>query len=641
MNTERNAMSNTLGFLLALFFIWFLLEYLVFNELLNLLPDHFFYGVIYFFNDIMEVSFIYRFIYFSLLLLFVFNTPSLQLGKNVDPKDKIYWWIYAFLFSVIFFIGYIPGVDFYNLYVYPLFFFANIFFTAKAVSLVRQKFSEDTIFGLSSEITDFSIKLETSTGAPLWIKSPQRGTYINGNPGSGKSASIIKPILYYCAYHGRAGFVYDFEGDPREKEAPVLSKVCYTGIVNGKNELGDKHKVKFAFLNFTDLTRTVRCNPFSPKYLKSRLDVNSICDILMKNLEPTWREKKDFWASNAIAYITGITSMLLKHHPDKISLPLVVAISLMDHNPVLDWLCTDNEIERIIIPIATAKRQNAEGQIAGATSSAQLPCTRLLDENIFWVLGKDEFNLDITNPNDPYLFCVGMAPSLKPALGPAISVIAAVCMNQMNQFGTSGSKKAKSIFCVDEFPSVILNDIDNFIATARKKDVATVLALQDQMQANFNYGEKPANIIRTSLGSHFYGATGDFKTAKEVSDMLGKIKKSKKSYTESVDSAFSTSESQEKDEVIQPREIMSQPAGHFTGIIAGGKPPFFHTQIKLFEIPEYDIPSFSLPQIDISSSGALSDDVVTKMLAAKLKADVRANYLSILAQAEEILLPFM
>jgi hypothetical protein len=640
MSVEKTTLGNLLGFLLAISFTLFLVEYLVTNQLMAATGDNMLYQVMFFFETLMENPFHLRAVYFMLLLMFAYNTPSLKLGRNVRQQDRKYWWMYALLTSAVFFAGYLRQVPLYNAYVYPAFFFSNIYLTAKAVSLVRKNFNEEDIFGLSQETGDFSIKIETTGALPLWIRSPQRGIYINGNPGSGKSASLIKPILYYCAYHGRAGFVYDFEGDPREKEAPVLSRVCYTGIVNGKNETGEGHKTKFAFLNFTDLSKTVRCNPFSPKYLKSRLDVSSVCNILMKNLEPAWREKTDFWASNAIAYITGITYMLLKHHPDKISLPLVVSVSLHDHNAVLDWLCSDSEVEKMIIPIATAKRQNAEGQIAGATSSAQLPTTRLLDENIFWVLGKDEFNLDITNPADPHLFCVGMAPSLKPALGPAISVIAAVCMNQMNQFGTGLAKKVKSIFCVDEFPSVILNDIDYFIATARKKDVATILALQDQMQANFNYGEKPANIIRTSLGSHFYGATGDFKTAKEVSDMLGKIKKSRTSYTESSESSLSTSESQEKDEVLQARDIMSQPPGHFTGFIAGGRPPYFHSQISLFHIEEYDIPPFSLPDISIDVSN-LPADVARKMNDAKMQDQVKQNFEAILEDARDILMPYI
>ena len=42
----------------------------------------------------------------------------------------------------------------------------------------------------------------------------KRQVYIDGGPGSGKSESWIKGIIYQCAERNYAGFVYDWEGDP-------------------------------------------------------------------------------------------------------------------------------------------------------------------------------------------------------------------------------------------------------------------------------------------------------------------------------------------------------------------------------------------------------------------------------------------
>ena len=52
---------------------------------------------------------------------------------------------------------------------------------------------------------------------------------------------------------------------------------------------------------------------------------------------------------------------------------------------------------------------------------------------------------------------------------------------------------------VDEFPTVNLQGIDVFIGTARKHNVATILAVQDFNQAIRDYGEKSANILRSPL----------------------------------------------------------------------------------------------------------------------------------------------
>ena len=150
----------------------------------------------------------------------------------------------------------------------------------------------------------------------------------------------------------------------------------------------------------------------------------------------------------------------------------------------------------------------------------------LNNKYIFWVLSplpEEEFSLDITNPEHPTLLCIGNAPSIKEAVSPPISCIASVLMSQMNNPG-----KNKSVFLVDEFPTINLQGIDTFIGTARKHNVATILALQDFNQAVRDYGEKSANILKASCGTQAYGMTGNEKTAKDIENLFGEKKKLKK-----------------------------------------------------------------------------------------------------------------
>ena len=80
---------------------------------------------------------------------------------------------------------------------------------------------------------------------------------------------------------------------------------------------------------------------------------------------------------------------------------------------------------------------------------------------------------------------------------------------------------------VDEFPTILLQGIDTFIGTARKHNVATILAVQDFNQAVRDYGEKSANILKASCGTQAYGMTGNEKTAKDIENLLGRRKKRK------------------------------------------------------------------------------------------------------------------
>lgn len=204
-------------------------------------------------------------------------------------------------------------------------------------------------------------------------------------------------------------------------------------------------------------------------------------------------------------------------------MPHVIALALSDSNLVFHWLSEDPEIALNMSSMLTAWKLGAQQQTAGAVSSAQTPLVLLNNKYIFWVLSplpEEEFSLDITNKEHPTLLCVGNAPTIKEAVSPAISCIGSVLMSQMNNPG-----KATSVFMVDEFPTILLQGIDTFIGTARKHNVATILAVQDFNQAVRDYGEKSANILKASCGTQAYGMTGNEKTAKDIENLLGEKKR--------------------------------------------------------------------------------------------------------------------
>jgi type IV secretory pathway TraG/TraD family ATPase VirD4 len=225
--------------------------------------------------------------------------------------------------------------------------------------------------------------------------------------------------------------------------------------------------VKFAFLNFTDLSRTVRTNPISPKYVKTDLEILEIANVIMKNLEKEWIQKTDFWANNAINYMQGSLLMLSRNYPQFCTVPHLIELMLSSHDSVLNFLASDPQIHKIMVPILTAHEQQAKEQLAGVISSAQLPITKLRSPEVYYVLNPAEqnnFNLDITNPSNPIFLCVGNSSRLTNALGPIIALIASICMQQMNQLG-----KRRSLFVVDELPTLFIPNLDNLPATARKK----------------------------------------------------------------------------------------------------------------------------------------------------------------------------
>lgn len=536
----------------------------------------------------------------------IHNNAERITSKTYIFINTVVFVISCFLFIAVGFTSYL----YYNIILYPIFFF-TLTFTAfqslRSVSVtIKEEDNElDKIFSADDSLTNFIVPTEKGK---LAIEKPIMGMYAEGSAGSGKSV-FATWVIFQSIYKGFAAYLYDFEGDYREGGA-LLSKHAYTAcvraeeqrksILKSKGNIGPQ--VKFAMLNFTDLERTVKCNPFDPKYIRDNLELKEMINILMKSLEPEWVKKTDFWANNAINYVEGCALMLKKlstreKDPMKgiFTIPHLIEFVLSEFDKVLTFCADDPEVAQLMLPIMTAYKQEAEGQIAGAISSSQLPVMKLNTKEIYWVLNPSEgedFDLNITDPAKPIYFCVCNSPKIRTSLSAVISLVTAVCKNQMNQLG-----KHKSMFIVDELPTQYISNLDQLPAEARKKGVCTFLLLQSFKQLERAYGKDSAEITRDNCSNQFFFKTNSLPTAKHVSELYGEFRRAEESTSVSDHGGSkSVSTSLKRERILQPSDIRQQPPGHCTGFVATGDPSRFHTQFDFFEPDLLEIPRFSKSQ---------------------------------------------
>lgn len=529
--------------------------------------------------------------------------------------------------------------NFYNLYIYPSSLLLASYFTVKSVQYVNtgNTASKKDIFAKTKKPkTGFS--LPTVKGI-LHLTKPTMGIGIEAGAGGGKSV-LIKRILHQAGLQGYAGVLYDYEGDCREEDGAELSKTIMSSIKKynenqkKKKSIFSKHKdfgtLGFAYLNFGDPSRTVRVNPLNPKYQDSALDLKEIAITLMTNLEPEWLKKKDFWAGNAINYADGILRRIY-NDPELhryLSIPHLAMICTHNYETVFNWLLQDPSIERLIMPLYVAYKEDAKQQLAGAVSSAALPITKLLDPRIMYPLSppteEEEFNLDITHKKDAVFLCIGTIPKNKFALGPVCSLILLICMNNMNRFG-----KRKSLFVADELPTLFIPNLDNLPATARKKGVTTILSWQSFKQLEDNYGKDKAIITRDNLSNQFVGKTRNNESAKNIIEFFGKHDVIKENITSS-ENGESIAFQFQKEDVLQASDVLNQNIGHFTGVLADGEPPLFHTQFDYFEPKLTEIPIFS-------RKWNTGEESVDQSLMDK---EVQENYIRIEREINELMKPY-
>jgi hypothetical protein len=497
-------------------------------------------------------------------------------AKNKYTKYALYA---APPLAILYVYGY-TEIEFYGQFVYPFIFVSTYIAIPLCVTHFTEE-SDDKPLGLNKEKDENSISLATTEGE-LSIKNVNAGIWCEGGAGSGKTASMIIPCIEKFIKEGRAGVIYDYEGDLTEGGG-LISKVTYGNLIKYKTD------VKFAFFNLTDLTRTVKVNPISPYYIKSFDDALEVSIAIMFNLNPKWGADKDFWADNAIHAFAGAIWHFVHSKPEMATIPHVVEFLLNDFKLAMEILSRDKEVRPYIQPVLAPFLRDAGGQSAGAESSTQFSLGKLRTRESYYVLTPlegQEMRLDVTNKNNPIMLCLGNAPRKQAVCSPILGSIVQIIRMQMNRLG-----KRKSIFMFDELPTLYIDKLDKIPAEARKKGVCTFLALQTMAQMELSYGRDKARIIQDNCGNLFIGRTS-VESADKISKALGEYKRIDHSRSFS-DNGTSHSVRQQFDKLVRIQDITGQPPGHFTGMITGGKPPFYQAQLIQSDYSEVDIPYFN------------------------------------------------
>jgi len=551
----------------------------------------------------------------------VLGIIGLSLLKTKEFGDKSIWsrvgyLMLAMVLIIIFLRGY-ANSRYYNLILYPVVFIELFFLIPKGVQSIFSfgKSSDSSLEKVSTKDDEFTFSFPTDKGQ-LNLLDARTATFIEGSAKAGKTASLIIPIIVQAIENGFAGLIYDYEGDLREEGSGLLSRTAYLACKKANG------KVNFAIINFTDLSRTVRCNPLSSRYVSSYNHAVELATVIMYNINRNWSKHKDFWAENAIAAYAATIWYFRRNHPRYCTIPHITEFLLKDFRKVLRVLQTDEDVAPYIRPILAALDRDASGQIAGAESSTQFPLSRMRSPEVYYVFNPDpdqEFDLDITNKENPVMLSICNSPELQNALAPAIGAIIQICKVQMNKLS-----KQKSIFLFDEMPTIYVDKADKIPAEARKKQVCTFFAVQAYEQLVRDYGIQNAGVIRNACGNLFTGVSS-VDSAEMISRMMGDNKQEDYSLTSS-DSGQSITQSLKTERVLKASQIAGQDTGHFSGRILGGKPPFFSAQFRYKEYPAEEIPHFNFPVL-------MGDHDSQEMI---LRLMVRENYQQVIQDINEL-----
>ncbi|MBL7734428.1 MAG: YWFCY domain-containing protein [Chitinophagaceae bacterium] len=405
-----------------------------------------------------------------------------------------------------------------------------------------------------------------------WINvvNPFRASIVLGTPGSGKSYAIVNNYIKQHIEKGFSMYIYDFKFDD-------LSTIAYNHLLKHT----DKYKIKpqFYVINFDDPRRSHRCNPLNPAFMTDISDAYEAAYTIMLNLNKSWILKQgDFFVESPIILLAAIIWYLKIYENGKYcTFPHTIELLNKKYADVFTILTSYPELENYLSPFMDAWLGGAQDQLQGQIASAKIPLSRMISPQLYWVMTGDDFSLDINNPKEPKILCVGNNPDRQNIYSAALGLYNSRIVKLINKKG-----QLKSSVIIDELPTIYFRGLDNLIATARSNKVAVCLGFQDFSQLIRDYGDKESKVIQNTVGNIFSGqVVGE--TAKALSERFGKVLQKRQSMTINRNDK-STSISTQLDSLIPASKISTLTQGMFVGSVSDNfderiEQKIFHAEI--------------------------------------------------------------
>ena len=439
------------------------------------------------------------------------------------------------------------------------------------------------------------------------IEQPFRGVWVVGVPGSGKTFSIIEPLIRQESAKGWSMCVYDYK-------FPTLARKLFYQFEKQKIRGVLPQHATFNVVNFVDVEYSKRVNPIQNRYINSVGEASETAVTLMEALQKGGKAggggADDFFKKAAENFLAACIYYFVNYditpydkdwnelvvregrkdkdgkkiEPDEYfdkktgekkelyrwkgryaDLPHVLSFLSAEYQDIFDVLQTDDKVDSLIAPFQTALKNKAMDQLEGMVGTLRIYVSRLITPEAYWVLSGDDFDLKISDPQNPSYLLIANDPKMEAI----ITALNAVILNRLvSEVNTGEGKNNPCSIIVDELPTLYFNKIDRLQGTARSNKVSIALGFQSKEQLEKDYGKEVSGALLNIFGNVVCAASCGKDTVEWLSnDVFGKIKQIKQGVTVNKDST-SINLNEEMQPLVPADKIANMPAGWLCGMTA-------------------------------------------------------------------------
>lgn len=370
-----------------------------------------------------------------------------------------------------------------------------------------------------------------NNGKEIWVDAGEWHNLVIGSTASGKTESIVQPMVKTLAKAGESMIITDPKGEIYERNANELKEKGYNIVL----------------LNFRNPQNGNCWNPLTlpySLYKSGNIDkATELLDDLAKNIlyDESSKGQDPFWENTSADYFTGLSLALFEDAKEEqinlntINLMTTVGEEKIGGTTIMKEYFSDKD-QSSPAYINVASTLMAPADTKGSILSVFKQKIKIFSskQNLSEMLSHSDFEMADIGRKKTAVFII--IHDEKKTYHPLATIFVKQCYETLVDvaFENGGKLPFKTNFILDEFANMPpLKDADAMVTAARSRLIRFTFIIQNFAQLTEVYGKEKGDTIKGNCGNWIYLISSELSALEEISKMCGEVKSKKDDKTAS------------------------------------------------------------------------------------------------------------
>ena len=360
-----------------------------------------------------------------------------------------------------------------------------------------------------------------NNGKEIYVDNGETHNLIIGSTGSGKTETIVKPMVRLLARNSESMIITDPKGEIYKQCAALLKEKGYNVIL----------------LNFREPEHGNCWNPLEMPYNyfhsgNKDKALELLDDVAMNILKDPNTKADPFWEDSAADYFSGLTlGLFMDAKPKEVNISSVNYMSAIGEERfgpktyLQDYFTSKGEDSNAYI--LASNTINAPTDTKGSILSTFRQKIRIFSsrDSISEMLSTSDFDMKSIGREKTAVFMT--IHDEKKTYHGLLTIFLKQCYETLIDVAqeNGGKLNYRTNFILDEFANMPpLKDVDSMVSAARSRRIRFTFIIQNFSQLNSVYTKEVGDTIKGNCGNLVYLMSTELTALEEISKLCGEVK---------------------------------------------------------------------------------------------------------------------